>query len=508
MNLNNYRTTVVTLTTRLPFAFSWLVGDAEWAMGVVCGAHGAEWGEFFHRSRGPDRGGDREADGGLSHMEGHTPPTQPHTIGTARPTAAHPTAAAGHVRQSGSGQDDGRRCPAPQVLLLLPENRDHHHPPAPITRQSSDQGHPCTCSGTLRRRRATRPSGLHVLQPIHLHPPRTCHLTTQTAHCQRHADYGRSGTIESRHATKRPTRACVQTGSTTIPATTPRGHRDPGAPGITCQERSRDQPYEYGGSRHPTRVRPPGTAHPHMGTAPCPTGSPAPQPQTPPGASTRGRQPAANRAAATQGHPEPRPRHGTPDRPTEGPAYAPPEGPPTRTRTATPTDTTNTRASGTGPPHAHNPTESPNPQAPATSSAVALGDHLQAPAQAELASRRHHAPPAGPAVRPTEPSSPSRPAANPGPGPDPDPAHATVPADTPRSAGPGSLLGPPPVSEGHAREAARPTGDAVTPPAPPAQSQREDPTVDATVEIGGPPQRTELPPPAAGLSQTGKPTGG
>ena len=50
MNFNNYRTTVVTLATRLPFAFGWLVGDAEWAMGIVRGAHGGEWGDFFYRS--------------------------------------------------------------------------------------------------------------------------------------------------------------------------------------------------------------------------------------------------------------------------------------------------------------------------------------------------------------------------------------------------------------------------------------------------------------------------
>ena len=50
MNLNNYCTTIVTLTSRLPFIFGWLVGDAEWAMGVVRGAHGCEWGNFFHRS--------------------------------------------------------------------------------------------------------------------------------------------------------------------------------------------------------------------------------------------------------------------------------------------------------------------------------------------------------------------------------------------------------------------------------------------------------------------------
>ena len=48
-NLNHYRNIVVTLTTRLPIAFSWLVGDAEWAMGIARGPHGTEWGNFFHR---------------------------------------------------------------------------------------------------------------------------------------------------------------------------------------------------------------------------------------------------------------------------------------------------------------------------------------------------------------------------------------------------------------------------------------------------------------------------
>ena len=49
MNHNNHRTIVVNLTTRLPFAFGWLVEDAEWAMGIARGAHGGEWGKFFHR---------------------------------------------------------------------------------------------------------------------------------------------------------------------------------------------------------------------------------------------------------------------------------------------------------------------------------------------------------------------------------------------------------------------------------------------------------------------------
>ena len=49
MNHNNYRTIIVTLTTRLPIAFGWLVADAERASGIARGAHGAELGDFFHR---------------------------------------------------------------------------------------------------------------------------------------------------------------------------------------------------------------------------------------------------------------------------------------------------------------------------------------------------------------------------------------------------------------------------------------------------------------------------
>ena len=52
MNRDNRRATLLTLTALLPFTFGWLVGDAEWAMGVVRGAHGHEWGDFFRRSRG------------------------------------------------------------------------------------------------------------------------------------------------------------------------------------------------------------------------------------------------------------------------------------------------------------------------------------------------------------------------------------------------------------------------------------------------------------------------
>ena len=322
-------------------------------------------------------------------------------------------------------------------------------------------------------------------------PHRPRHLTKPTACRQRHADYGPSGTIEGRRATEPPTRVCVQTGGTTTPTTTPRGHRNPGAPGVTCPMNT--------GAVGTQPEQPPGTAHLHMDWAPSPTGSPAPQPQTPPCASTHRCQPAASWATATQARPEPRPRHGTPDRPTEGPASAPPKGPPKQARAASPTDTTSTRPSGTVHRHAHNHTESPNPRAPATPSTAAPGD-LQATAKAEPASQRHHAPPSGPAVRPTEPSSPGRLAPDQDQGP--DPAHTTVQAEAPRSAGPVNRPGTPPVLEGHAREEARRTGDAATPPPPTTSPQRQEPTVDATEKMREPPQRTETPPPAE------KPSGG
>ena len=103
---------------------------------------------------------------------------------------------------------------------------------------------------------ATRPNSLHVLQPVHLRPPRNGPLSTPNAGHQRHTGYGRSGTIGGRQATEPPTRTCIQTSGTTTPATAPRSHSDPGAPGITCQEGNHAQPHEYGDSRHPTRATP------------------------------------------------------------------------------------------------------------------------------------------------------------------------------------------------------------------------------------------------------------
>ena len=51
MNIHNYRVTVA-LTSRLPFAFPWLVGDAEPAMGLARNAHGHKWGDLLWRIGG------------------------------------------------------------------------------------------------------------------------------------------------------------------------------------------------------------------------------------------------------------------------------------------------------------------------------------------------------------------------------------------------------------------------------------------------------------------------
>ena len=268
-----------------------------------------------------------------------------------------------------------------------------------------------------------------------------------------------------------------------------------------------------------------GTVRPQTSPGPGPTGDPGPQPQTPPDASTCGQQP----AAPTPANLEPHSHHSPPVRPNEGPRHVPSEGPPTQTCTATPTDATSARPErplGTIRPHAHIPIGSPSPQAPATPSTSAPGYHPPAPAQAEPAPQQRHHPQAGQAVRPTETASGSQPA--PGPDPDPDPTHATVAADALLANAPGRELltgirnpkggtpavrpaaaegnggtrvlaghvgrrpRPAPAPDGQTRAATQLADDAATPPAPPAQPQREGPTVDATEEAWRPPQRKEV----------------
>ena len=281
-----------------------------------------------------------------------------------------------------------------------------------------------------------------------------------------------------------------------------------------------------------------GTVRTQTSPGPGPAGDPGRQPQTPPDASTRGHQP----AAPTQATREPHPHHCPPIQPTEGPTHAPSDGRPSQTCTATPTDATSTRPEGplgTMRPHTHIPSGSSSPQAQVTPSMSAPGYHPPAPAQAKPAAQQRHDPPVGPAVQPTEPTSGSPPA--PSPDPDPDPTHTTVPTDasganappcelptgvphpdggtsTARPAaaegngGKRALAGhmggqprPAPVQDGRTKEATQLADDAATLPAPPAQPQRMEPTLDATEETEGPPQRKEAPLPAADLSSRGQP---
>ena len=286
------------------------------------------------------------------------------------------------------------------------------------------------------------------LQPVHLHPASNRQLTTPTAGHRRNADYGCSGTIGGRHATEPPTRTCIQTGGATTPATTARSHSDPGAPGIPCREESLAQPDEYGGSRHPTRATPW-----HRTSA----NEPSPGPHRRPSSTT----PNTTRRVQTGPQAVSPPGSGN---------TGPPRAPPTPRHTNPADGGPHTRASRRHPhtdayryPDQHNQSPAPRhrtpprpqrqrePQFPGSGNIERIGPrgHLPALAQAEPASPRHHDPPAGRAVQPTETPSRSRPAPDLGPDPDPDLTRATIPADTPRSADTGGQTGPTPVPEGH-----------------------------------------------------------
>ena len=138
-NQNNYRNIVVTLTTRLPIAFGWLVGDAEWAMGIARGAHGADWGDFFHRGGAMTPGATERLMAAYLTWRGippprslesliqrtlqlHVPPSQPGTYGN----AAVARMMARGTRLNGSS------------FFPLGNHRTHHQPPALIPRHGSD----------------------------------------------------------------------------------------------------------------------------------------------------------------------------------------------------------------------------------------------------------------------------------------------------------------------------------------------------------------------------------
>ena len=451
-NRNNYRTTVVTLTTRLPFAFGWLVGDAGRAMGIVRGAHGDEWGEFFHRGGAMTPGGTERLMAAYLTWRGiplprslqplaqrpqqpRVPPPQPGKYGNA---------AVARMMARGTRLDSSSSSSRRTATITTPP---------PRSRATT-----ATRAMNVRARASPAATSSTSFGPSTSTPP----TPVATPHQQRAADAtrttdaparSRAGTPQSPRQERASKRAAQRNPPQHHPATGIQGHRASHAGSGAVPSPTNT------GAAGTRPEQPPGTANPHREPTSSPTGSP--QPQTPPGASARGHQPAAGQAAATQAQPEPRPRHGAPDRPAAGPAYAPPEDPPTQAHAATPTDTATTRPSDTVRPHTHDPTEGLDPQAPATAS---TGD-LSATTHAALAPQRHHAPPTGPTARRAELSSPGHPA--PGPDPGPDPARTTVLAGAPQPTGPGSRPGSPPVSEGHAREAAQPEDDEAAPPALP-----------------------------------------
>ena len=455
-------------------------------MGIARGAHGAEWGNFFHRG------------GALT----------PGATGWLR--AAYLT---------------WRGIPPPRSLQSLVQRARQPHVPPP------QPGTYCNAAVARMMARGTQLNGSsysprRTTATITTLPPRS-HATTATraTNVRAQTSAATSSTSPSPSTSAPPTPIpaphqqhttdATRTTGDPVPswAGTPQSPRPERASKLAAQRQPtkhhtttgdrghRASPAGRGTTPSPTNTgalgteaeQPPGTAHPHTEPAQSPTGSPTPL--TPPVTPAHGPRPAASQAAATQARPEPRPHRGTPDQPAADPVHMPPDGPPTQAHTVTPTNTTAARPSGSMHPHDPGPTEGLTPQAPAT---FGMGD-LPAMTCDGPAPQLRHAPPAGLPARLAEPSSPGRPA--PGTSPGPDPARTTAPAGAPQPAGPGSRPEPPPVAEGHTPGAPQPTNNEAEPPAPPTQPQREESTVGAA-EMQGPPQRKPT------QTQMGEPGGG
>ena len=214
-------------------------------MGIVRGAHGGELGDFFHRSGAKNAGSTERLMAAYLTWRGiplprslqplaqraqqpHVPPPQPGTYGNAAVARMMAGGAQNHSSSSSSLRTATITTPPPRSRATTATRATNVRARAPSAATASTSSGPSTSAPNIRRH------------------------TKPTARRRRNADYGRSGTIEGRHATEPPTRSCIQTVGTTTPTTTPRGHRDPGTPGATCRERSHAQPHEYGGGGHPT----------------------------------------------------------------------------------------------------------------------------------------------------------------------------------------------------------------------------------------------------------------
>ena len=108
-------------------------------MGIARGAHGAQWGDFFHRGGAMTPGVTERLMAAYLTWRGIPPPRSLESL-IQRTLQPHvPPLQPGTYVQCSGGQDDGQRYPARRVILLPPEkHRNHHHPPAPIPRHDSD----------------------------------------------------------------------------------------------------------------------------------------------------------------------------------------------------------------------------------------------------------------------------------------------------------------------------------------------------------------------------------
>ena len=463
-NQNNYRNIVVTLTTRLPIAFGWLVGYAEPAMGIARGAHGAEWGDSFQRGGAMTPGATERLMAAYLRWRGippprslqsliqrtlqpHVPPPQPGTYGNA---------AVARMMARGTWLDGSSYSPRrPTATITTPPPRSRA---TTATRATNVRVR------TPAATSSTSPNPFTSAPPTPAAEPHQQHAADVTLTTGDRAP-SRAGTPQSPRQERASKRAAQRQPTQHHAATGSRGHRASPArsgalPGPTNTGAVGTQPGQ-----------PPSSAQPHRVPAPSPTGSL--QPLTPPVAPAHGPRPAASQAATTQAQPEPRPHHGTPDWPAADPTYMPSDNLPRRTHTATPTDASAARPSDAGRPHTHGPTGGLTSQASATSGT----EDLPTTTHGGPVPQQHHAPPTRPPAKLAKPSSPGRPA--PGPGPGPDLPRTAAPANAPQPTNPGSLPEPPPVAGGHAKGALPPADDGAEPPTPPTQPQRNAPAVGA-----------------------------
>ena len=271
-NINNYRTIVVTLTNRLPIAFGWLVGAAEWAMGIARGAHGAEWGDFFHCGGAMTPGATERLMAAYLTWRGippprslpllvqraqqpQVPPPQPGTYGN----AAVARMMARGTRLDGSSYSPQRTT---ATITTLPPRSN-----ATIATRATNVRARASAATS-----STSPNPSTSAPPTPVAAPHQQHATDATWTTGDPAP-SRAGAPRSLRQERASTQAAQREQTQHHTATENRGHRA--------------SPAGSGAIPSPTNTgavgtqpeQPPGIAHPHREPARSPTGSP--QPLTP-----------------------------------------------------------------------------------------------------------------------------------------------------------------------------------------------------------------------------------